>query len=140
MKLGNLTKKIVAVVLTFVMTSMLTVSAFAATTETGIQPLGSGNGWVSSTIVKNNVTYTLNAGIGLSSSTNGGYTGLQTTCNCTRTHGIVTMVYLAEGDGNITVKSSSSRTHKNVTGSTKSYEATPSSAYGSYIVNNMIEF
>lgn len=132
MKAIVFTKKIAVLILTVVMASVLAASAFAAVAEPGIRPMASGNGWSSTSIVKNGVSYTLNAGAGIYSSTNSGYTALETTCNCTRTHGIVTMVYLAEGDGYITVKSSRSRTHTDVTGVTESYKASPSSSYGAY--------
>lgn len=132
MKATNLTKKITALFLTLVMASVLAVPAFATAVGTGVPFRASGNGWSSTTIVKNGVSYTLNAGVAMDSSDKSGYTALETPCNCKRSHSIVTMVYRAAGDGNVTVKSSSARSYNSVTGTTESYKATPSSSYGAF--------
>lgn len=132
MKTTNLIKKAAGLILAFVTASTLTMPALALTAEPGIQPRASGNGWVTTAIVKNGVSYVLNGGIGLDSS-HRATTGLDTSCNCTREHGVVTMVYLAEGDGNITVSSPRSCTYIETTGSTFSLEAVPSTKYGAFL-------
>lgn len=131
MKTTNLIKKAAGLILAFVTASTLTMPAFALAAEPGIQSRASGNGWVTTAIVKNGVSYVLSGGIGLDSS-HRATTGLNTPCRCTRDHDIVTMVYLANGDGNITVTSPDSILYVGATGSTTSLEAIPSSRYGAF--------
>ena len=131
MKTTNLIKKAAGLILAFVTASTLTMPTFALATEPDIQSRASGNGWVTTAIVKNGVSYVLNGGIGLDSS-HRATTGLNTSCKCTREHGVVTMVYLAEGDGNITVTSPRSCLYVGATGLSRSLEAVPSTRYGAF--------
>ena len=64
MKTTNLIKKAAGLILAFVTASTLTMPAFALATEPDIQSRASGNGWVTTAIVKNGVSYVLNGGIG----------------------------------------------------------------------------
>lgn len=131
-KMSSLTKKVATLLLTFAMIYTLAMPAFATSKEPGIQPFASGNGWTSTSIVKNGVSYTATAGTGLDSS-NRAYTALETSCRCTRTHSIVTMTYKAESDGNAIAKSDGPVTHSDVAGTTESKKTQLVSYYGPFL-------
>lgn len=103
--------------------------AFAAAPPSA-EPLASGNGWTSSNIVKNGKDYLCTVGLGYSSS-RGAFSSCTTEANCERTHYAVTMTYLAQGDGYITVKGTDFEAGTKV-GTSNSYGAYPNSHYGAY--------
>lgn len=110
--------------------------AFAAAPPSA-EPLASGNGWTSSNIVKNGKAYLCTVGLGYSSS-RGAFSSCTTEANCVRTHYAVTMRYLAQGDGYVTVTGATKYTDE-MAGTSNSSGAYPSSSYGAYQSFNRIE-
>lgn len=103
--------------------------AFAAAPPSA-EPLASGNGWTSSNIYINGKPYLCTVALGYSSS-RGAFSSCTTDAICKRTHYAVTMTYLAQGHGYITVTGATKYTEE-MTGTSNSYGAYPSSSYGAY--------